>query len=587
MKKLISISLCLLLCLSLCFTWVQAASEYRTWLQSDSRWGSITFGTSDTLSKSGCAITSIAKLMVHSGSVADNPAVFNPGIFCTWLKNNSGITPQGWIVWSAVNDYNGKFTYSGSALLSGTKAQKAATIASYIKEGHVVVAMVKNGGHYVAVDKVVGSKVYIMDPANTGYTDLFQYDAAGVTKIQIYRGVHNGSGGNAPTYDTSVQPIGAGKYTITSGNGVNLRSGAGTSYDVLTAIPYNATVTVSKVSNGWGYTTYNNQKGWFTLEFAKTTLTLRGLQLTPPTQLEYTVGDTLNTDGMKVTALYSDGTSKEITNGYSINEFSSAVPGSCKVYVTYQTKSAEFTVTVNKKAVDYTPGNYAVQSVNGLNLRSDATTDSTVLITVPDQTLLAITQIKENWGKTLYEGHEGWICLDYTTLKNELAKQTGIQVALKRPCILTGDSLKTEDFDVKQVFSDGSLVSTRDFAISVKPIADGILPIIITNGGFQQEVSVKVFDAIPYGDCNFDGLINAVDALNILKFSVQKPVDVFYREVTDLNNDQQIDAKDALLVLRFTVNAISQFPIETVTPTDVVTPSDVVTPTDTVTPTNI
>ncbi len=574
MKRIVSILLCFVLCLSLFATWVQAAAEYRTWLQSDPRWGSITFGTSDTISKSGCAITSIAKLMVHSGSVADNTAVFNPGIFCTWLKNNGGLTSQGWIVWSAVDDYNGKFTYQGAATLSGTKAQKAATIASYIKDGCVVVAMVKNGGHYVAVDKVEGSTVYIMDPANTGYTNLFSYDADGVTKIQIYKGVHNGTGSLATSYDTSIDPIGAGKYTITSDNGVNLRAGAGTSHSVLTAIPYNATVTVTKVSDGWGYTTYNNQKGWFSLEFAKTTVTLRGLEVTPPTKTKYAVGDKLDTTGMKVKALYSDGTSKTLTSGYSINGFSSDGEGSCKVYVTYGAKSGVFTVTVEKKAVVYSTGTYAINSDNGLHLRKENSASSESLGVIPHATRVEVTEIKENWGKISYNQQEGWICLDYTKFLKETALQTDIQVKVLNPCILSGYSLSTEDFEVVQVFSDGSLLPTKDFTISLGKISGNDLPVTITQGTFQKEVSMKLFKSIPLGDSNFDGVVNAVDALNILKQAVNKPVTVFHEEVTDLNGDGSVDAKDALLVLRFAVNLIDTFPIESVTPTDV-TPTNV------------
>ncbi len=568
MKKLLSFLIILILCLSVVCLPVNAAGEYRTWLQSDPRWGSIKFGTTDTISKSGCALTSIAKLMVHSGAVADNEAVFNPGIFCNWLKANGGLTSQGWIVWSKAGEYTSKFSYEGEALLSGTKAQKAATIASYIKDGCVVVAMVKSGGHYVAVDKVVGSTVYIMDPANTGYTNLFDYDAAGVEKIRIYKGVHNGSGSTANPYDTTVDAVGT-KYTITSDDGVNLRSGAGTSYGKLTAIPYNTTVTVTKTQNGWGYTTYDGKNGWFSLEYAKGTVTLRGLQVTPPTKTRYTVGEELNTKGMVVTALYSDGTSKTITSGYTVNEFSSQKEGNCKVYVTYGKKSAVFTVTIEKKVISYVTGTYAVDSTNGLHLRSDANATSESLLVLPHTTHIEVTQIKENWGKTTYEGQEGWVCLDYTKFLKETVVQTGLEATVAFPCILSGSSLKQEDFTVYQLFSDGTKVKTQDFTLSLERIEENVLPIVITNGNFTAKVSVKIFDAIPLGDSNFDGNVNATDALAILKKTVNKPVTTFYEQVSDLNGDELIDAKDALLVLRFAVKKIDKFPIEEITPTNV------------------
>lgn len=568
MKKLISFCLIWIITLSLFVVPASAAGEYRTWLQSDPRWGSIQFGTTDTISKSGCALTSIAKLMVHSGAVADNEAVFNPGVFCNWLKANGGLTSQGWIVWGKAGEYTSKFSYEGEALLSGSKTQKAATIASHINDGCVVVAMVKGGGHYVAVDKVVGSTVYIMDPANTGYTNLFDYDAAGVQKIRIYKGPHNGSGSTANSYDTSIAPVGT-KYTITSDDGVNLRSGAGTSYDKLTAIPYNTTVTVTKVQNGWGYTTYDGKKGWFTLQYAKGSVTLRGLEVTPPTKTRYTVGEELNTKGMVVTALYSDGTSKTLTSGYSINEFSSQKEGSCKVYVTYGKKAAMFTITVEKKVMVYKTGTYAVDSSNGLHLRKDANASSTSLAVLPHATHLEITQIQENWGKTTYENQEGWVCLDYTKFLKELVLQVGLEATYKHPCILMGNQLNREDFQVYRLFSDGTKALIHQYVISFRSVQEGVLPIIIKDGDFEATVTVKTFDRIPLGDSNFDGTVNATDALAILKKAVNKPVTTFYDEVCELNGDGAIDAKDALLVLRFAVGKINKFPVEEITPTNV------------------
>ncbi len=62
-------------------------------------------------------------------------------------------------------------------------------------------------------------------------------------------------------------------YRITSDNGVNLRSGAGTSYKVIGAIAYGQTATVTKIKKAdgynWGYTSYNGKTGWFVIDFAE------------------------------------------------------------------------------------------------------------------------------------------------------------------------------------------------------------------------------------------------------------------------------------------------------------------------------
>ena len=99
MKRLLSFVLILVMAVGFTLTPAAAdANEYRSWRQSDPRWGAVTFGASDTLSRSGCAITSVAILMVHAGAVSSDSSVFNPGIFCNWLKANGGVTAQGWLV---------------------------------------------------------------------------------------------------------------------------------------------------------------------------------------------------------------------------------------------------------------------------------------------------------------------------------------------------------------------------------------------------------------------------------------------------------------------------------------------------------
>lgn len=569
---------CILLTAALLFgIWLlpaAAASEYRTWLQSDSRWGSISFGSSgDTMSKSGCAITSIAKLMVHSGAVSADPSVFHPGIYCNWLKNNGAITSQGWIVWSAAANYTSKFSYYGAATLSGTQAQKTATIKSYVDDGYVVVAMVKDGGHYVAVDKVSGGTVYIMDPANTGYTKLFQYTASGVTKIQIYKGVHNGSGSNtpsSPTYDTSVQPVGAGPYMITSSDGVNLRSGAGTSYGKLTAIPYGTQVRVTKVDNGWGYTKYDGKTGWFSLTYAKmTSVILRGLQVTAPTKRTYYIGEKLDTAGMKVTALYGDGSSKTLTGGYTVSGFASDKTGSCTVYVTYQTKSAVFTVTVETKPVVYQPGIYTVDSDNGLNLRSQPSTDGTVITAMPDNTRLTVTEIRNNWGKTVYGTDTGWVCLDYTRFVGETAgKPVGIRVTAKQPNILSGSSVGKENFIVTFLYDDKTTAPATAFTIALGTISDDRLPVTVTAGEFSQTVMIGVYDRVPLGDCDFSGKVDASDALAVLRAAVGKMPASFWPDAADVTGDGKVDANDALWILQLAVGKIDSFQQQP-TPTDV------------------
>lgn len=65
------------------------------------------------------------------------------------------------------------------------------------------------------------------------------------------------------------------KYTVkvTSSDGINIRSGAGTSYKILGAVPCGARVQISRRTNGggyiWGLTEYSGIKGWIALNYTE------------------------------------------------------------------------------------------------------------------------------------------------------------------------------------------------------------------------------------------------------------------------------------------------------------------------------
>lgn len=63
------------------------------------------------------------------------------------------------------------------------------------------------------------------------------------------------------------------KVKITSSDGVNIRSGASTTYKILGAVPYGCEVKVTRQTSGggysWGLITYNGVKGWIALNYTK------------------------------------------------------------------------------------------------------------------------------------------------------------------------------------------------------------------------------------------------------------------------------------------------------------------------------
>ena len=86
---------------------------------------------------------------------------------------------------------------------------------------------------------------------------------------------------------------------INTPSGVNMRTGAGTNYSKVYAIPNGKVVTITKESGNWGYTTYNSKKGWICLDYTtKTTSSSSGSSSRP----SYRVGATykLQVDALRV-----------------------------------------------------------------------------------------------------------------------------------------------------------------------------------------------------------------------------------------------------------------------------------------------
>lgn len=230
--------------------------DYKSWKQYDPRWASIKFPNGETVKQVGCLVTSISILIVGSG--IRNEAEFNPGTFVESLKNNNGFSGAS-LYWSAVERVIPEFKlYSSWTSLTGTKKDKTAAIAAHLKAGRKVVIRAVSSQHWVAADRVEDGKVYICDPGRN-VTDLFDYyDADDVTRIAVFHPISS----EAIKYES-------GLYSITSDNGLRLRSGPGLNYDRLDLIPFETVIKVRNVGDEWGYTSYDGVNGWVFMEYTK------------------------------------------------------------------------------------------------------------------------------------------------------------------------------------------------------------------------------------------------------------------------------------------------------------------------------
>ena len=81
-------------------------------------------------------------------------------------------------------------------------------------------------------------------------------------------------------------------------------------------------------------------------EFEVNVISVKSIELTKPTKLEYKYGESLDTSGMSVKALYDDNQSEVIKSGYSVTGYDKTKSGTQTITVTYRNQTATFDVTV-------------------------------------------------------------------------------------------------------------------------------------------------------------------------------------------------------------------------------------------------
>ena len=136
---------------------------------------------------------------------------------------------------------------------------------------------------------------------------------------------------------------------------------------------------------------------------------LESIKVTPPAKTVYEFGEDLATEGMVVTAVYSDKSEIEVAIGdYSIAGYDSNTPGVQTITVAYEGKEATFTVTVNKKSAEVETkefvGKYFVETGAGDSLKRLCIDDNSKEVDM--QTLAWPGETTDNYRWTLIRTDE-------------------------------------------------------------------------------------------------------------------------------------------------------------------------------------
>ena len=436
-KKIIAMLMAIMICLPMMasITAHAASSDYKTWLQSDPEWGSIHLGTSDyTMKSSGCLVTSIAMLICHTGSA--DPSSFTPATLVNYLNNNGGFTSGGALYWEKVNGAADGFSLVNYkiSLADMTQSQKTAVMKEYLDDGDAVIISVKNGGHWVALDRIEGNTVYMMDPASSS-TDLYtKYDVDGVDRLAIYRGKYSSGsagGSNGSSDNTSGK---TGKVNCSS---LNVRSGAGTNHSIVTTISRDTTVTIlgeTKDNNGdkWYKISVNNKTGYVFAQYI--TLTSSG---TSDSDSQQTSGTgVVNCSSLNVRSGAGTGYSvvTTVSRNQSVTITSKTKDGNGDTwYGVSFTKSgssykgyvfAEYITVTGDDSSDSTTSIPATVNCDSLNMRSGPGTNNSVVTTLSKGTEVVIIGEDKDSGGTLWykitvENKTGYVHSAYLTKNSQ------------------------------------------------------------------------------------------------------------------------------------------------------------------------
>jgi len=242
---------------------------YKSWSQEDPRWTDVKIGVDpwtdsqgkrhedETIGHAGCLISSMAILARAYGlTLADGTAI-DPGTLGKAMYDDGSCK---YVNYKGASKYETAF----DILIPGVKFYKTMfpsnpvstirTLLSDPDKEYIIIAAVKNGGHYVAVDCVADGDVAICD---TGYpkTRLSEYT---VLCLLVYTV-------DEEYVQQPVQPSGAPIWLVTEASGIKIRSGPGLDYDRVGAYRANTEIEVTETVAADGYLWGKTEKGWCAL----------------------------------------------------------------------------------------------------------------------------------------------------------------------------------------------------------------------------------------------------------------------------------------------------------------------------------
>lgn len=244
-------------------------------------------------------------------------------------------------------DNNKLLTVSGNSLGS-VSSDSSLTVAeeSIIKTNRQLFYIIPSGDGYQI--ESIGRTGYVINASSSNKVTI---NPMAQSSYKVFK-FCNSSG--TVLNPSKLSAFVVGNYQITTeSTSLNVRNGPGTKYEIVGTVSKGEKVEVTAVDGEWGYIS-SPKKGWIMLENYATFLSplVNSISVSSlPNKTTYSVGQSLETDGLKITVNYSDSTTKTITSGfvcsYDFSDAGDKANGYKKtVVVNYSGKTTTFDVIV-------------------------------------------------------------------------------------------------------------------------------------------------------------------------------------------------------------------------------------------------
>jgi len=208
-------------------------------------------------------------------------------------------------------------------------------------------------------------------------------------------------------------------------------------------------------------------------------------------------------------------------------------------------------------------------TASSLNLRTSPSTDSDSVELIPQGEKITVTEISEGWGKTSYNGQEGWIYMEYakrinaetTTAPTETTdNQTVTTVSGEKEYRVTSKTADVTEYSENG--SDILCTIPENAVVKVKSTVGDYAEILF--GDSTAFIALKDIAPVPdnesapeKGDVNGDGYVDKQDIAMLNEYiltesSLPENISAFTcngRFAADLSSDGAVDNEDVIQLL--------------------------------------